>query len=146
MKIPAYDKCYLDSMLQKTRYLFRIIARSSDQAFEVITAYMNSEYRAYMDMGNPLYLNKTPKQILSAIGFQAELKAEISERYDEFIFDWMADIYTLLQWEFGFWSKDIVEKIPPEVLYQKYYPLHEASLENGIRKLYDIYMKEENQE
>lgn len=142
MKIPAYDKSYLDSMMQKNRYLFRIIARNSNQAFEVITAYMNSEYRAYMDKGNPLYLNKTPKQILSSIGFEADLKADISSQYDEFIFDWIADIYTLLQWEFGFSSKDIAAKIPPEVLYQKYYPLHEASLENAVRKLCEIYMKE----
>lgn len=142
MRIPAYDQSYLDSMIQKNRYLFRIIARNSKKAFEVITTYMHSDYRAYMDMGNPLYLNKTPKQILSSIGFDAELQAEISKQYDEFIFDWMADIYTLMQWKYGFYSKDIVERIPPEMLYKKYYPLHEASLENGIRKLCDIYMKQ----
>lgn len=141
MTIPAYDESYLDSMMQKTRYLFRIIARNSQQAFDVITDYMTSDYREYMDMGNPLYLNKTPKQILSSIGFDADFNAEISDLYDEFIFDWMADIYTLLQWQYGLWSKDIVKRIPPGILYKKYNPLHEASLENGIRKLYDIYMK-----
>ncbi|HIS48590.1 MAG TPA: hypothetical protein IAB46_13765 [Candidatus Scybalocola faecigallinarum] len=141
MTIPAYDESYLDSMMQKTRYLFRIIARNSQQAFDVITDYMISDYREYMDMGNPLYLNKTPKQILSSIGFDADFNAEISDLYDEFIFDWMADIYTLLQWQYGLWSKDIVKRIPPGILYKKYNPLHEASLENGIRKLYDIYMK-----
>ena len=141
MTIPAYDESYLDSMMQKTRYLFRIIARNSQQAFDVITDYMISDYREYMDMGNPLYLNKTPKQILSSIGFDADFNAEISDLYDEFIFDWMADIYTLLQWQYGLWSKDIVNRIPSGILYKKYNPLHEASLENGIRKLYDIYMK-----
>ena len=141
MTIPAYDESYLDSMMQKTRYLFRIIARNSQQAFDVITDYMISDYREYMDMGNPLYLNKTPKQILSSIGFDADFNAEISDLYDEFIFDWMADIYTLLQWQYGLWSKDIVKRIPPGILYKKYIPLHEASLDNGIRKLYDIYMK-----
>lgn len=141
MTIPAYDESYLDSMMQKTRYLFRIIARNSQQAFDVITDYMISDYREYMDMGNPLYLNKTPKQILSSIGFDADFNAEISDLYDEFIFDWMADIYTLLQWQYGLRSKDIVKRIPPGILYKKYNPLHEASLENGIRKLYDIYMK-----
>lgn len=141
MTTPAYDESYLDSMMQKTRYLFRIIARNSQQAFDVITDYMISDYREYMDMGNPLYLNKTPKQILSSIGFDADFNAEISDLYDEFIFDWMADIYTLLQWQYGLWSKDIVKRIPPGILYKKYNPLHEASLENGIRKLYNIYMK-----
>lgn len=140
MTMPAYDESYLDSMLQKTRYLFRIIARNSQQAFDVIKAYMSSEYRENIDKGNPLYLNKTPKQILSSIGLNVDFNAEISDRYDEFILDWMADIYTLLQWKFDLCSKDIVKEIPPEVLYKQYYPLHEASLENAIRKLYDIYI------
>ena len=60
MTIPAYDESYLDSMMQKTRYLFRIIARNSQQAFDVITDYMTSDYREYMDMGNPLYHSIRP--------------------------------------------------------------------------------------
>ena len=64
MNRPAYEKCYLESMLQKSRYLFRLIARNCPKAFEVISAYMQGEYRWNMDLGNPLYLNKTPKQIL----------------------------------------------------------------------------------
>lgn len=46
MNDTAYDPSYLDSMKLSGRY-------------------MKSDYRKYMDMGNPLYLCKTPKQILS---------------------------------------------------------------------------------
>ena len=60
----AYDKCYLDEMLQKHRYLFKLIGRNRTDAFKVIADYMNSDYRKNMDQGNPLFLNKTPKQIL----------------------------------------------------------------------------------
>lgn len=139
MNKPAYDLEYLDSMKRKTRYLFKLIARNCENTFEVIDKYMRCLYRYYMDMGNPLYLNKTPKQILGSMDIQVDLNAEISERYDEFQLEWMADMYTYLQWKFGLRSSDIVDKISPGELYLKYNPLHETSLKNGAEKLIEIY-------
>lgn len=137
--MPAYDKCYLDSMIQKHRYLFSLIARNCQDVFQIITDYMNGEYRKYMDMGNPLYLNKTPKQILGSMGISIKKESVVSKEYDEFILEWMADIYTYMQWKYEFSSRDIIERITPEELYKKYYPLHETSVENGVRKLKDLY-------
>lgn len=137
--MPSYDECYLDSMIQKTRYLFKLIARNCESVFEVITAYMEGEYRRRMDEGNPLYLNKTPKQILGDLGICIKNKEQFSKEYDEFILEWMADIYTCMQWRYNIPSKDIIKKIKPEELYSKYYPLHETSIENGIDKLRKIY-------
>lgn len=88
-----------------------------------------------MDMGNPIYLNKTPKQIMEELDISIQNDHEISEKYDEFILEWMADIYVYMQWKYNLSSAMIVEQIPPESLYQKYYPLHETSIENGVRKL-----------
>lgn len=138
----AYDECYLDSMFQKHRYLFKLIARNCEDAFETITKYMNCDYRYNMDQGNPLFLNKTPKQILGSLGVTVNLSTSISEQYDEFIMEWMADIYTYLQWKYNLLSRDIVNKIQPKELYSKYYPLHETSIENGAEKLVDIYLKQ----
>lgn len=137
--MPAYDECYLDSMIQKTRYLFKLTARNCEDAFSTITDYMNGEYRKNMDQGNPLFLNKTPKQILGSIHVTIDENAPISETYDEFILEWMADIYTYMQWKYALLSADIVKQITPEELYSKYCPLHEASIENGADKLFHIY-------
>ncbi len=139
MNRPAYEECYLESMKQKSRYLFRLIARNCPNCFEVISAYMQGEYRRNMDLGNPLYLNKTPKQILGSLHITPNPDAGISEAYDEFILDWMADIYVYLQWKYRLWSGELVKVIVPENLYEKYYPLHETSLENGADKLVKIY-------
>lgn len=138
--MPAYDECYLDSMFQKGRYLFKLIARNSDDVFDLITKYMKSDYRRLMDGGNPLYLNKTPKQILGAMEIKIHNWDVISEEYDEFILEWMADIYTYMQWKYSYLSGEIVKAISPKELYKKYYPLHEASIEIGVEKLNEIYM------
>lgn len=135
MKQPAYDECYLDMMIQKTRFLFRLMARNKLDVFRTITDYMEGEYRRYMDMGNPLYLNKTPKQILGEMGYRINMKADLSREYDEMILDWTADIYVYMQWKYAVWSADIVKKVKPEELYKMYYPLHETSVENGCEKL-----------
>lgn len=139
MKPPAYDECYLDMMYQKTRFLFKLMARNKMDVFEGISNYMMGDYRRYMDMGNPLYLNKTPKQILGEMGYIPDIDAEISWDYDELILEWMADVYVYLQWKYGIASAEIVQKIPPAELYQRYYPLHETSVLNGCSKLIEIY-------
>ena len=77
----AYDAVYFDSMIQKTRYLFKLIARNTKNPFQVITEYMCCTHRSYMDMGNPLYLSKTPKQILGCMGIAVVIKFEISEEF-----------------------------------------------------------------
>lgn len=135
----AYDEIYLDSMILKTRYLFKLLARNKTNPFPAIQDYMKGTYRKYMDRGNPLYLNKTPKQIMSSIGIDGRMDLEISENYDEFILEWMADVYTYLQWKYNLSSEEIVEKLKPEELYKKYSPLHEASLANATEKLKEIY-------
>lgn len=140
IKMPAYDVAYLDSMIKKHRYLFKLIGRNCEgNAFAVIDRYLRGEYRKRMDEGNPLYLNKTPKQILGDMGIRIQPDLEISDRYDEFILAWMADIYTYLQWKYALTSEQIAEKIFPEDLYKKYYPLHKTSIENAVDKLKQIY-------
>ena len=131
MKSLAYDECYLDMMFQKTRFLFKLIARNRLDVFSVITDYMRGLYRKYMDMGNPLYLNKTPKQILGDLGYRVDMNADLSLDYDEMILEWMADIYVYMQWRYKLWSARIVETVKPETLYKMYYPLHEASIANA---------------
>lgn len=135
----AYDGSYLDDMKLKCRYLFKLIARNHLDVYYVIEKYMCCEYRAKMDKGNPLFLNKTPKQILGSMKYKVNLLADVSEEWDEFILEWMADIYTYMQWSYNISSAEIVEKIPPEQLYKKYNPLHETSIVNGCRKLIGIY-------
>ena len=69
---------------------------------------------------------------------------EISEEYDEFILEWLADIYTYMQWSYNISSKEIVKRIEPEELYSKYDPLYETSIKNGVEKLLEIYFDREN--
>lgn len=54
MNDTAYDPSYLDSMKLSGRYLFKLIARNCPDCFDTIRRYMKSDYRKYMDMGNPL--------------------------------------------------------------------------------------------
>ena len=124
MNNPAYDSGYLNSAKLSGRYLFKLIARNCSDCFGIIYKYMKSDYRRYMDMGNPLYLCKTPKQIMGNMGITVE---------------WMSDCYITLQWKYRLWSSEIIDIVKPEKLYKQYYPLHETSLTNAVTKIYEIY-------
>ena len=139
MNDTAYDPSYLDSMKLSGRYLFKLIARNCPDCFDTIRRYMKSDYRKYMDMGNPLYLCKTPKQILGNMGITINAKAEISDTYDEFILEWMSDCYVTLQWRYRLLSSEMIDMVKLEKLYKQYYPLHETSLSNAVVKIYNIY-------
>ena len=131
----AYDMYYSDSMLQKTRYLFKLIARNTDEPFRVVRDYMKSDYSRAMDWENPLFLSKTPKQNLGSFEISINSESVINEKYDEFILEWMADIYTCMQWKYNLKSEVIEDKIKPEDIYNKYSPLHETSIEKWCGKI-----------
>lgn len=138
----AYDRLYLGATVRTHASLFRILSREGADVFDAIRLYMISFQRSLMDVGNPLALNKTPKQLISRMydGYALSANTEKVE-YDEFIMNWMARIYVSLQYETCKSSVEIVNVLKPEWLYEHYYPLHEASISNGLRKVLDIFWK-----
>ena len=94
IKMPAYDVAYLDSMIKKHRYLFKLIGRNCEgSAFAVIDRYLRGEYRKRMDEGNPLYLNKTPKQILRIWVFEySQIWKSVTDMTNLFLRGWQTFI------------------------------------------------------
>lgn len=134
----SYDEIYLPHMLKMHEYLFRLFARSDADTFDVVRLYMISEQRAAMDVGHPKYINMTPKQLINRLHENFILNPKKDNR-DEFIMNWMARIYVLLQFQTEKSSVEIVNRVSPEWLYDHYSPLHEASDVNGVRKILEIF-------
>lgn len=65
-----------------------------------------------------------------------------SNKYDDIILDWAADIYVMLQWKYNFPSASISLAIPAEEMIKAYYPFHETSYNNACEKLYHKYLEE----
>ena len=149
MNNPAYDSGYLNSAKLSGRYLFKLIARNCSDCFGIIYKYMKSDYRRYMDMGNPLYLCKTPKQIMGNMGITVDLNADTRIHTNvKHVLIYIGDGKVVHAPRTG---KDveikdvpnkssvIVDIVKPENLYKQYYPLHETSLTNAVTKIYEIY-------
>lgn len=134
----SYDKMYLSQNIKLHRLLFKMYKDSKYDLFECIYTYlMKSEIRAKMDIGNWSALNKGSKQVWNSISYSAIPEKEFDESIVDT--DWLADIYVFFQWKYNIMSKTICEKIPPKVLYSKYNPLHETSIQNACEKLHSIY-------
>lgn len=141
----AYDKIYLHSVVYHSQALFRIMSDRDEDLFDAIRLYMISFQRMLMDRGNPLAINKTPKQLISRMYDNYQLKSgNKAGSYDKFILNWMARIYVRLQFETCMSSMHIVNVLKPEWLYKHYYPLHEASIETTLRKIDEIFFSKEN--
>ena len=65
---------------------------------------------------------------MEELGVSIQSGHETDEKYDEFILEWMADIYVYMQWEYDLSSSEIVAKLTPEKLYKQYYPLQKLLL------------------
>ena len=65
MKKPAYDECYLDMMIQKGRYLFKLIGRNCGDVFCIITEYMkgNEFSTARCSLRTFVHLSKSPCKV-----------------------------------------------------------------------------------
>ena len=144
----AYDRIYLHSVVYHSQALFRIMSDRDENLFDALRLYMISFQRMLMDVGNPLAINKTPRQLISRMYDGYKLKSGDSQagNYDKFILNWMARIYVRLQFETCMSSMHIVNVLKPEWLYKYYYPLHEASIENALRKINDIFFSKESRE
>ena len=141
----SYDKVYLDHMLKEHEYLFRLFSRKDINTFDAIRLYMISEQRALMDIGNSKAINMTPKQLINRMFEQCSLHSE-NDDCDEFILNWMARIYVLLQFQTSKSSTEIVNRVSPEWLYNNYSPLHETSDTNGVSKVLNKFWNDTSAE
>lgn len=138
----SYDEVYLKHMLKMHESLFRSFVRASVNTFDAVKMYMISEQRAAMDVGHPKYINMTPKQLTNRMYEDCALK-QSSDDCDEFIMNWIARIYVLIQFSTEKSSVEIVNRISPEWLYKHYSPLHETSDTNGVRKILEIFWRDD---
>lgn len=139
---PPFDKLYLVPLMDLHRLLFIKLMESKYDTLVAIDLYMKtSEIRQKMDQGNWVALNKGYKQLFNSIDFsKCPVKTEKDE--DIYLYHWMADIYTLMQWMYNIPSAEIADKIPSFVLAQKFNPLHETSEKNACEKLYETYFSD----
>lgn len=140
---PAYPQEYLESIVGITEFLFdKFISFDEYDYFSCVTEYMfNSYVRKGMDKGNPSALNKGIKQLINSVDFTVCRRTENSNSViDGFVSNWIADIYVVMQWKYNIASSEIIQKLPCEELYKLYNPLHEASIEVAIDKLYKLYI------
>lgn len=131
----AYDKMYLSRVVDKHKMLFQDFSKSKYDLFDFIKAYMISWYRIRMDAGHPLALLEYVKKLRSCTldeNHLVEHKGKI--KYDPIVINWIAEAYVVLQWKYKVSSVELVNKIPPELLYERYSPLHECSWEALARK------------
>lgn len=140
----AYDKLYLNDVMKVHRYLFTLMEQNTEyDTLSMIDSYMRySTIRSKMDGGNWSALNKSGKQLYNDVPLKHCRKANDTEKYDDIILGWIADMYVLMQWKYNLPSPFLSSNLPAAEMCRAYNPLHETSYENACEKLYRKYFKE----
>ena len=135
----AYDRFYLSGVMKLTRFLFHEFIKSGHDFHGAVKLYMEkSSIRLKMDQGSWSALNKGIRQLYHSVDIETVSQNDNNDM-DGILSDWMADVYTYMQWRYRLSSADLVRILPPELLAEAYYPLHETGLSVACEKLYMKY-------
>ena len=135
----AYDRFYLSGIMKLTRFLFHEFIKSGHDFYGAVKLYMEkSPIRLKMDQGSWSALNKGIRQLYHSVDIET-VPPNTNNYMDGILSDWMADVYTYMQWRYRLSSAVLVRILPPELLGEAYYPLHETGLSVACEKLYMKY-------
>ncbi len=138
-----YIREYLEPLIRLHQFVFIMFRNDPEyDTLSLIDAYMRtSEIRRKMDVGNWSALNKGSKQVFNSFDRDPCVKGP-SVFIDDIALEWIAYIYNLFQWTYNVPSKEISERIPSEMLFRMFSPLHETSETNACRKLLHRFFPE----
>ena len=125
--------------MKLTRFLFHEFIKSGHDFHGAVKLYMEkSPIRLKMDQGSWSALNKGIRQLYHSVDIET-VPPNTNNYMDGILSDWMADVYTYMQWRYRLSSAVLVRILPPELLGEAYYPLHETGLSVACEKLYMKY-------
>lgn len=153
MSKTSYPKIYLEDFSKSIGYTFYLIAEKSNECDVVRTLdffLSSSVFQEIYNRANPMYLNKSPKQLIECIsyddGFEWYNTKPTGEEIDKYIMEWVGTLLAHFQWEYKIDFKDWLKYFSVRDIYNMYYPLHEASYQVASSKLMENYryMKRKN--
>ena len=109
-----------------------------------IVDWMKSDSRAALDEGSPKLLYKSGLELLSWFVNQ-ELSGKYprgASDYQPHVLHWVGLMYQLYCYEEKITSAQLVDILPPDVLYSMYYPWHELSDLGAVKRIKKYLLEE----
>ena len=140
----CYDEWWLRKDMENMGFLFEYCDKYCKDLYGVdiekkalLTAFMNSRFRAEMEEGHPKFLSQAAKDSLRQwidVDYEGDLtsfkSAGDEEDYDYHQFYWVGWIYAYIHFRSKDSSRNIVAEIPIEEMLEQYHLCHE--MDRGV--------------
>ena len=128
--VHPYPRIYLNQVRSSKASMFRAVQRKwpGCDIDYFITHFLGSETQRLQDEGYAHWLCMLPLDILDEFMSSGFTHTYGKPTLTGDMAYWAGLVYTEYQWEFGVYSKDLVQWAPPRVLASWFYPWHEASI------------------
>lgn len=140
---PFYDFQYTDSQRKVVEWLFMMFSFNADNTEELnpnfeqkIKEFCLSDNRKQVESGNGLALNKTPRQVYSAI--YGKRPSEEMEHYRDITASWVGDVFFMLHWKYGIPHRELAE-LPWTKIYNKGILMAELPVTRSCENIIQVF-------
>ncbi len=136
----AYERVYLSDICELQARMFELIREYITGVDEkwYIRRFMKSRCRELLDIGNFVWANKTPDELIDAFLIEIDNKIVKGDSWGGFLPYWVGLMYSFYQWKYNTPSKEIIELLPLEDMERYFAVMHELGDEDAIDRLHAI--------
>lgn len=135
--MPAYDKSYLNEIVETQGKLFSYIAdmRPEADVEDFIVTYMASNTRKLLDKADAYLSNLTYKELFDYFCSTEKYLPKSGKTISGFMPDWIGEFYAFYQWQYQQNSDTLLTIIPLDFIKAAYYGLHDLDLKLAVQKV-----------
>jgi len=134
---PAYPIAYRDEIVETQGKLFGRFQCDNPNADgqDFMSAYMRVETRSRIDNAAAILSNMTPAELRDEFVVGEGYEIREGHPIDPFAADWIGQFYAYYQWQTGESSRDIIRRIPTQVMCAAYPGLHDLDLSLAVERI-----------
>ncbi len=135
--MPAYDKVYLDEVVENQGKLFDLVSWQYPNADteDFINAYMASRTRKSIDESQAYVSTMSARELWEYFCETEHFALKEGRALEGFLPAWIGEFYAYYQWYYDVPSAELIRKIPVSFLKKAYAGLHDLDLELAVQKV-----------
>ena len=135
--MPAYDKVYLDEVVENQGKLFDLVSLQFPNADteDFINAYMAGKTRKSIDESQAYVSTMSARELWEYFCETEHFVLKEGRALEGFLPAWTGEFYAYYQWYYDVPSAELIRKIPVSFLKKAYAGLHDLDLELAVQKV-----------
>ena len=133
----AYPEAYLNDVVENQGKLFDYVAQSYPDmdTEDFIKNYMAGKTRKSIDEAQAYVNTMSARELWEYFQETEHYSLKPGRALDGFMPDWIGEFYAYYQWYYNIPSREVLQRIPLDVLEKAYFGLHDLELDLAVQKV-----------